>query len=74
MIPRYSRPEMATIWESVTRYQIWLEIEIYACEAQAELGVIPKAAVEIVRENGHFQIERIEEIDVARTTAGNPKR
>ena len=38
MIPRYTRPEMAKIWEPENRFRIWLEIETLACEAQAELG------------------------------------
>ena len=44
MIPRYSRPEMVSIWEPQTRFRIWFEIEAYACEALAEIGVIPKEA------------------------------
>ena len=63
MIPRYSRPEMATIWKPETKFQIWLEIEAHACEAQAELGVIPEAAANAVRERGRFEIERIDEIE-----------
>ena len=42
MIPRYSRPEMARIWEPENRFRIWFEIEAHACDALAELGVIPK--------------------------------
>ncbi len=42
MIPRYSRPEMVAVWSAETRFRIWFEIEAYACEAMAELGVIPK--------------------------------
>ena len=42
MIPRYSRAEMARIWEPETRFGIWLKIELYAAEAMAELGLIPK--------------------------------
>ena len=42
MIPRYSRPEMTAIWAPETKFQIWLDIERLACEAQEELGVIPK--------------------------------
>ena len=61
MIPRYSRQEMASIWEPASRFQIWLEIEVLACEAQANLGVIPKEAAEIVRQRGAFEIERIED-------------
>ena len=42
MIPRYSRPEMTAIWEPQTRFRIWFEIEAYACDALAEIGVIPQ--------------------------------
>ena len=42
MIPRYSRPEMVALWEPEARFRIWFEIEAHACDAQAELGVIPK--------------------------------
>ena len=48
MIPRYSRPEMAAIWEPANRYRIWFEIEAHACDAQAALGVIPKEAAAAV--------------------------
>ena len=63
MIPRYSRPELTTIWEPETRFQIWLDIEVLACEAQADLGVIPKDAAQAVRERGAFEIARIDEIE-----------
>ncbi|MEQ8247661.1 MAG: adenylosuccinate lyase [Alphaproteobacteria bacterium] len=63
MIPRYSRPEMAQIWAPETRFQIWLEIEAHACDAQAEIGVIPKEAAAAVWEKGRFEIERIDEIE-----------
>ncbi len=63
MIPRYSRPEMVAIWEPETKFQIWLDIEIYACEAQAELGVIPHEAVEAIRDKGAFEVARIDEIE-----------
>ena len=63
MIPRYSRPEMARIWEPENRFQIWLEIEAHACDAQAELGVIPKSAAEAVWKRGRFEIARIDEIE-----------
>ena len=63
MIPRYSRPEMAAIWAPETKFQIWLEIEAHACDAQAKLGVIPDAAANAVRERGRFEIERIDEIE-----------
>jgi adenylosuccinate lyase len=63
MIPRYTRPEMARIWEPENRFRIWLEIETLACEAQAELGVIPKEAVPVIREKGNFDIARIDAIE-----------
>src|SRR5512136_2718422 len=63
MIPRYTRPEMAKIWEPENRFRIWLEIETLACEAQAELGVIPKDVVPVIRAKGDFDIERIDAIE-----------
>jgi adenylosuccinate lyase len=63
MIPRYSRPEMAALWEPSTRFRIWLEIEAHACDAQAKLGVIPKEAAEAVWSKGTFEVERIDEIE-----------
>jgi adenylosuccinate lyase len=63
MIPRYTRPDMAKIWEPENRFRIWLEIETLACEAQAELGVIPKEVVPVIREKGNFNIERIDAIE-----------
>ena len=49
MIPRYSRPEMSAIWEAKTRFRIWFEIEAHACDALAEIGVIPKDAAKATR-------------------------
>ncbi|WP_281185189.1 adenylosuccinate lyase [Trichlorobacter lovleyi] len=63
MIPRYTRPGMAKIWEPENRFRIWLEIETLACEAQAQLGVIPKEVVPVIREKGNFDIERIDAIE-----------
>jgi adenylosuccinate lyase len=63
MIERYSRPEMAHIWTSENRFRIWLEIETLACEAQAELGVIPKEVVPVIRAKGNFDIARIDVIE-----------
>ena len=63
MIPRYTRPDMAKIWEPENRFRIWLEIETLACEAQAILGVIPKEAVPVIRAKGNFNIERIDAIE-----------
>jgi adenylosuccinate lyase len=63
MIPRYSRPEMARIWEPETKFRIWLRIETYAAEAMAELGLIPKHAADAVRKRGDFDVARIDEIE-----------
>ena len=63
MIPRYSRPEMTRIWEPKNKYQIWFEIEAHACDAMAELGVIPKEAAKTIWEKGGFDIDRIDEIE-----------
>ena len=63
MIPRYTRPEMAAIWAPENRFRIWLEIEAHACDAQAELGVIPKDAAEAVWQRGRFEVERIDQIE-----------
>ena len=63
MIPRYTRPEMAQIWEPENRFRIWLEIETLACEKQAELGVIPAEAVKVIRAKGDFDIARIDVIE-----------
>jgi len=64
MIPRYTRAEMARIWEPENRFRIWLEIETLACEAQAELGVVPAEAVKVIREKGNFDIPRIDAIEL----------
>jgi adenylosuccinate lyase len=69
MIPRYSRPEMTEIWEPHTRFRIWFEIEAYACDALAELGVIPKESAKAIWDKADFvtfDVARIEEIE--RTT------
>lgn len=63
MIPRYSRPEMTTIWDPENKFRIWFEIEAHACDAQAELGVIPKSAAEEVWKKGAWEIDRIDEIE-----------
>ena len=63
MIPRYSRPEMAKIWEPENKFRIWFEIEAHACDAQAALGVIPQQAARAVWERGTFDIERIDAIE-----------
>lgn len=63
MIPRYSRQEMADIWSPQSKFQIWFEIEAHACDAQADLGVIPKKAAEAVWARGKFEVDRIDEIE-----------
>jgi len=66
MIPRYTRPEMASIWEPQTRFNIWFEIEAHAADAQAELGVIPREAAKAVWAKAKgvtFDIARIDEIE-----------
>src|SRR5690349_18707967 len=66
MIPRYPRPEMATIWEAQTRFKIWFEIEALAAVALAELGVIPKEAAKTIwakAKDATFDVARIDEIE-----------
>lgn len=59
MIERYTRPEMGAIWTDENKYKAWLEVEILACEAWSELGVIPKEDVKKIREKASFDVERI---------------
>lgn len=63
MIPRYTRPEMAAIWEPEQKFRIWFEIEAHACDAQAKLGVIPKTAAKEVWAKGKWEIRRIDAIE-----------
>src|SRR5499425_1800178 len=66
MIPRYTRPEMAAIWEPQTRFRIWFEIEAHATDALAELGVVSKEAAKAIWAKGEdatFDITRIDEIE-----------
>lgn len=63
MIPRYSRPEMANIFEQENKFRIWLEVETLALEKMAEMGVVPKSAAKALREKGNFDIDRINEIE-----------
>lgn len=63
MIERYTRPEMGAIWTEENKYRAWLEVEILACEAWAEIGEIPKEDVIKLRANADFDIERIYEIE-----------
>ena len=63
MIPRYTRPEMAAIWEPENRFRIWLEVELAACEAWNRLGRIPDDALAVIRERAGFDVDRIDEIE-----------
>ena len=66
MIPRYSRPQMASIWAPETRFRIWFEIEAAAAEAMAESGLVPPEAARTIREKGDaaaFDVARIDEIE-----------
>lgn len=63
MIPRYTRPEMAAIWTEENKFKAWLKVEILACEAWAELGVIPKEDVKKLWKNASFDVNRIYEIE-----------
>jgi adenylosuccinate lyase len=66
MIPRYARPQMTAVWKAETRFRIWFEIEAHACDALAEIGVVPKeAAAAIWEKAGHaaFDVARIDEIE-----------
>ena len=63
MIPRYTRPEMAAIWEPAQRFRIWFEIEAHACDAGADLGLIPKAQARAIRKRGRFDVAKIDAIE-----------
>src|SRR5437870_3520380 len=63
MIQRYSRPQMAAIWDAENYFRIQLEIETYACEAQEKLGIIPAGVAQALRDKGHIGVERIHEIE-----------
>jgi len=65
MIPRYSRPDMVAIWSPETKFRIWYEIEAHACDAQADLGVIPRENAEAVwrAKDVQFDVARIDEIE-----------
>src|SRR5256885_2698504 len=63
MIPRYTRPEMGRIWSDQNRFQQWLEVELAASEALAELGVVPAEAARLLRAHAGFEVERIHQIE-----------
>jgi adenylosuccinate lyase len=63
MIDRYTRPEMAAFWTDQRKYEIWLEIEVLACEAMAEIGVLPKEDAKTIRAKAKFDLAEIQEIE-----------
>jgi len=63
MISRYSRKQISDIWSDESRFKIWLDIEILACEAQANLGIIPKSAVKTIRSKARFNTQKILKIE-----------
>ena len=69
MVPRYSRPEMAAIWEPVNRYRIWFEVEALAAEGMARIGAIPEAAARTIREKGAPKLAAMTQADVERIDA-----
>ena len=62
VIDRYSRPQMRQLWSDERKFQIWLEIEVLACEAMAEIGQIPKTDSAEIRKRARFSIQEIAEI------------
>ena len=63
MIPRYTNPEMASVWSDETRYNIWLDIERYAREGMVQLGSAPAEALAAYNEKARFSVERVHEIE-----------
>ena len=63
MIPRYTLPEMGALWTEQNKFQKWLEVELAVCEVHAEMGTIPREAVEQIRSRARFSVERINEIE-----------
>ena len=63
MVERYTRPEMGAVWTEENKYRIWLEIEVLAVEAQAELGLVPKEDAKIIREKANCDVKKILEIE-----------
>jgi adenylosuccinate lyase len=66
MIERYTRPEMGAVWTEENRFQKWLDVEMAVCEAHADMGTIPREAVDKIRRTARFSVDRIKEIE--RTT------
>ena len=63
MVPRYSRKEMVEIWSDVSKYSIWLDIEIHALEGMEKVGIVPIGTAKVVKKKAKFDPERIDEIE-----------
>ena len=63
MIDRYTLPEMGALWSEETKFQKWLDVEIAVCEVHAEMGTIPRAALELIKSRAKFSVARINEIE-----------
>src|SRR5438270_9344604 len=63
MIDRYTLPEMGTLWSEETKFQKWLDVEIAVCEVHAEMGRIPRDALEQIKARANFSVDRINEIE-----------
>jgi adenylosuccinate lyase len=63
MIERYTLPEMGELWSEQTKFQKWLEVEIAVCEVHADMGTIPRDALEQIKARASFSVERINEIE-----------
>src|SRR6185295_7866245 len=63
MISRYTLPEMGTLWSEQNKFQKWLEVELAVCEVHAEMGTIPRDALQEIRARANFSVDRINEIE-----------
>src|SRR4051812_22054402 len=63
MIPRYTLPEMGALWSEQNKFQKWLDVEIAVCEVHAEMGTIPREALNEIKEKAAFTVDRINEIE-----------
>src|SRR5919202_5239519 len=63
MIERYTLPEMGALWSERNKFRKWLDVEVAVCEVHAEMGTIPRAAVEEIKARAAFTVERIKEIE-----------
>src|SRR5207248_9383004 len=63
MIERYTLPEMGALWSEETKFQKWLDVEIAVCEVHAEMGTIPRQALQQIKTSAKFSVDRIHEIE-----------